>query len=247
MFPTGSNHAEIDNFTDTGTAESATELTSLGGDRGAIARQRLMMAAIKIFAAHGYAKASTREICREAGVNVAAIHYYFQDKAGLYRAVFLYPVERTIAASEAFSNPTLRFEEAMQIMYGAFLEPFKSANDENCVCGEGMRDALRLHLRESLEPSGVLGDALPRTVASHFLALQEVLCRQLGLAQADEDIQALALTLVGIACDYMMSVDVNAVIAPSLCNAPDAVDRMQKRFVRYACALLAAEIARRAP
>lgn len=247
MFPTDSNHAETDNFTATGATESATELTSLGGDRGAIARQRLMMAAIKIFAAHGYAKASTREICREAGVNVAAIHYYFQDKAGLYRAVFLFPVEQTIAASMAFSDPNLRFEEAMQIMYGAFLEPFKQSVDMDTDCADCMRNALRLHLRESLEPSGVLGDALPRAVASHFLAIQAVLCRHLGLTKPDEDIEALALTLVGMATDYIMCADVNAMIAPSLSNATDAVNRMQKRFVRYACALLAAEIARRAP
>ena len=107
---------------------SSADIAALSGDRGAAARQRLIVAATKMFADKGYANASTREICREAQVNVAAIHYYFEDKAGLYRAVFLLPVEQTIAASQAFSNPLLPFAEAMAIMYGAFLLPLQAAH-----------------------------------------------------------------------------------------------------------------------
>ena len=228
-----------------------TESEILSGDRGAAARQRLMAAATKIFADKGYANASTREICKEAQVNVAAIHYYFEDKAGLYRAVFLLPVEQTIAASQAFSNPQLSFAEAMSIMYGAFMLPLQSSTDTassscNAVAHHCVNsDAMRLHLRESLEPSGVLGDAMPRAVSSHFAAIQKVLCHHLNLTEADENIEALALTLVGIACDYMMSMDINAVIAPNVCAGPQAIERAHKRFVRYACALLEAEKATR--
>jgi TetR/AcrR family transcriptional regulator, regulator of cefoperazone and chloramphenicol sensitivity len=221
---------------------------TLGGDRGAAAKQRLIVAATKIFADKGYANASTREICREAKVNVAAIHYYFEDKAGLYRAVFLLPVEQTIVASQAFSNPALAFEEAMTIMYGAFLVPLQTHGGANCSqASDNTCDAMRLHLRESLEPSGVLGDALPRAVSSHFAAIQKVLCHHLGLTTPDEDIEALALTLVGIACDYMMSFEINSVIAPNVCTGPLAIERALKRFVRYAVALLTAEKARRLP
>ncbi len=222
---------------------------TLGGDRGAAAKQRLVVAATRIFADKGYANASTREICREARVNVAAIHYYFEDKAGLYRAVFLLPVEQTIVASQAFSNPALAFEDAMTIMYSAFLVPLQTqggAETANCTQStDSTCDAMRLHLRESLEPSGVLGDALPRAVSSHFAAIQKVLCHHLGLATPDEDIEALALTLVGIACDYMMSFEINSLIAPNVCTGPHAIERALKRFVRYAAALLTAEKARR--
>ena len=50
-------------------------------------RQRLLDAAARLFAERGFNKVSVREICKEAGANVAAVNYYFRDKWGLYREV----------------------------------------------------------------------------------------------------------------------------------------------------------------
>ena len=65
-------------------------------DRGthehAQARQRLVQAALRLFAEVGFARASTRAICEAAGVNLSAIRYYFGDKFGLYRAAFHEPL-----------------------------------------------------------------------------------------------------------------------------------------------------------
>lgn len=48
------------------------------------AKQRLLDAAERVFAEKGYDLATVREICREAGANIAAINYYFGDKERLY-------------------------------------------------------------------------------------------------------------------------------------------------------------------
>ncbi|MEY2862216.1 MAG: hypothetical protein RL392_2674, partial [Pseudomonadota bacterium] len=58
---------------------------------GAEARNRLLDAAMRLFAEHGFAKTSTRDIAEAAQVNISSISYYFGDKAGLYRAVFIDP------------------------------------------------------------------------------------------------------------------------------------------------------------
>jgi TetR/AcrR family transcriptional regulator, regulator of cefoperazone and chloramphenicol sensitivity len=50
-------------------------------------RNKLLEAAIDVFAKHGFGGASTRMLARAAGVNLQAIPYYFGGKEGLYLAV----------------------------------------------------------------------------------------------------------------------------------------------------------------
>ncbi|MEM8681324.1 MAG: CerR family C-terminal domain-containing protein [Planctomycetota bacterium] len=49
-----------------------------------VTRESIILAAGPIFADRGFERATVREICAAAGVNVAAINYYFGDKRRLY-------------------------------------------------------------------------------------------------------------------------------------------------------------------
>jgi len=51
------------------------------------ARNRLLQAGLEVFAKCGFEAASTRMLASKAGVNLAAIPYYFGGKEGLYHAV----------------------------------------------------------------------------------------------------------------------------------------------------------------
>lgn len=52
------------------------------------AKQRLFLAAVRVFASKGYKGATVRDICREAGgANLNAITYYFGGKEKLYQAI----------------------------------------------------------------------------------------------------------------------------------------------------------------
>ena len=50
-------------------------------------QDKILRAATKVFAEHGFRDATTRMICSEAKVNVALVNYYFRSKAELYKAV----------------------------------------------------------------------------------------------------------------------------------------------------------------
>lgn len=50
-------------------------------------RERILEAALPLFADAGFAGTSVRKIGAAAQVNVATLAYHFEDKAGLYRAV----------------------------------------------------------------------------------------------------------------------------------------------------------------
>ena len=49
-------------------------------------RERLLEAALQVFATHGFEGATTREIARQAGVALAALPYHFTTKEALWRA-----------------------------------------------------------------------------------------------------------------------------------------------------------------
>lgn len=73
-----------------------------GGDES---RGRILSSAGQLFAERGFNGVSTRELAKEAGVNVSAIAYYFRGKKGLYRAVFNQLIEDT----NPFFQPTAAY------------------------------------------------------------------------------------------------------------------------------------------
>lgn len=50
-------------------------------------KDRIVASATRLFAQKGYAATSTKEICDDAGANIAAIHYHFESKENLYRHI----------------------------------------------------------------------------------------------------------------------------------------------------------------
>ncbi|EKF41537.1 TetR/AcrR family transcriptional regulator [Nitratireductor indicus] len=62
-------------------------LAAKRSEKDADTRERLLAAALRIFANRGIASATLREITEEAGANVAAVNYYFRSKEELTRTV----------------------------------------------------------------------------------------------------------------------------------------------------------------
>jgi len=62
-------------------------VTPRGEQRRAAMRARLLAAARTLFATHGYAATTTREVVREAGTSMGNLYFYFPDKEALLRAL----------------------------------------------------------------------------------------------------------------------------------------------------------------
>jgi AcrR family transcriptional regulator len=99
-------------------------------------RARIVEAARKEFSRSGFAGARVGAIARRAGVNTSLIFYYFQNKAGLYRAVS----ERRIAA---YVPPSADSAPTRQELLDWPLWLFRLS--------EGTQDAIRVALREGVE------------------------------------------------------------------------------------------------
>jgi AcrR family transcriptional regulator len=51
-------------------------------------KMKIVLAAKKLFAEHGYDATSVRQICEEAGANVALVSYYFGGKESVFYEIF---------------------------------------------------------------------------------------------------------------------------------------------------------------
>jgi len=74
--------------------------------RDTATRDRLLRAATRQFAEHGFHNVSVRDICREARANGAAVNYHFDSKLGLYKEVVAAAIEAIRATSEASLHAT---------------------------------------------------------------------------------------------------------------------------------------------
>jgi AcrR family transcriptional regulator len=204
---------------------------------GEASRARLLRSGLQLFAQQGFAKTSTRELAEHAGVNVASISYYFGDKAGLYRAVFFEPLGSPQDDIARYSGAELSLAQALVGLYAGLLEPLKQ--------GDTARLCMKLHVREMLEPTGLWEEGIKHGIQPMHDALLAVLCRHFGVAEADCELQRLAVCIAGLGVHLHVGHDLIQQLAPRLNDGSDALDRWSDRLVMYALAMIDAERRRR--
>ena len=205
---------------------------------GEASRARLLRSGLQLFAQQGFAKTSTRELAEHAGVNIASISYYFGDKAGLYRAVFFEPLGSPQDDIARYADPGLSLGEALAGFYASLLEPLKQ--------GDTSRLCMKLHFREMLEPTGLWQEEVAHGIRPMHEALVAVLCRHFALAQPDDELHRLAVSIGALGVHLHVGHDVIEQVAPQLQAGGDALDRWADRLVMYALAMIYAERRRRA-
>ena len=98
---------------------------------GEVTRTRILDAAERLFAEHGYTAVSLRSITAEAGVNVAAIHFHFASKEALFEAIFKRRIEpingKRIAALEAAVQKGRKSPPNIDEIISAFVKPYLEA------------------------------------------------------------------------------------------------------------------------
>lgn len=204
---------------------------------GVEARERLLHTALRLFAASGYARTSTRSIAQEAGINIASIKYYFGDKAGLYRAVFTEPLGSARDDIPLYDQPNFTLLQSLEGFFRAFLEPLKR--------GDLVQLCVRLHFREMLEPTGLWAEEIDNGIKPAHAALLRVLCRHLDVRQADDEMHRLVFGITGLALQILIARDVVQAIRPQLTATPAAIDEWVLRLVGYAEAMVGDETLRR--
>jgi AcrR family transcriptional regulator len=134
-------------------------------------RHRLLEAAGEVFAEKGLKGATVREICARAGVNIAAVNYYFHDKERLYiEAVKLSAccVTGKRPSWPAGTPPARKLRDFIHLLVGRLLDPtrpewhsrlmMRELAQPTAACAELVRDYIQ-PMSEVLQ--GVLAELLP--------------------------------------------------------------------------------------
>ena len=139
-------------------------------------RNRLIHAGIRVFARYGFEGATTRQLANAAGVNQAAIPYYFGGKEKLYHAVVEHIVHQVapprMAAAEKCKDALANPETPHAVLAGLLTGILHSLVD--LISAPEAIDYGRIIVREQMAPTAafdILYDGMIRHVHATVSAL----------------------------------------------------------------------------
>jgi len=162
-------------------------------------KQRLLEAAGEVFSEKGFKAATVREICRLAKANVAAVHYHFGDKEGLYKALLVEAFETGLKRypPELGLGPQTTPEERLYAFVYSFL--LRMLGSERFAwCGKIMA-------RELHEPTPALDHIVERYIMPLAMLLRRTVADNLADGTKPEDRRSLycAMSVIG-QCQYIL-------------------------------------------
>ena len=154
-------------------------------------KTRILEAAGEIFADRGFRETTVREICRHAGVNLAAVNYHFGDKERLYLAVIKHYKE--IAIQKYSQSDFAREHDPYNVQLAAFIKSFMFH-----LLGEGHVSCFgRLMSREYIEPTSALDVIVEEAFRPFFNRLNAIVRRLLGDDIDEETVLLCSMSILG--------------------------------------------------
>lgn len=165
-------------------------------------KAKILDAAGDVFGRMGYKAATIREICKTAGVNVAAINYHFGGKKELYRKVVtelisrtfnLYPLDEGI---DGRSDPETRLRAFVRGTLMRLIAPGGLSG----YPGKG-----QLVARELADPSVFLNDMVDEFIRPAAAVLSGIVAGMLGPGATFQDIMRCQISVIGQCFHYAVA------------------------------------------
>ncbi|MEO1314223.1 MAG: TetR/AcrR family transcriptional regulator [Pseudomonadota bacterium] len=142
------------------------------GSNGAQTARDIRAAATRLFAAHGYAAVSMRQIAQQVGVQAGALYLYTPDKQSLLSDLMIDHLEELLSAWEAHrgpaTDPIVRLRDFVSFhirhhldrvdqVFIAYME-LRNLSSENFQRVERLRRLYETQLEEILQDGATRGD-----------------------------------------------------------------------------------------
>lgn len=193
-------------------------------------RERLLEAAMLVFAERGFAAATIREICARAGANVAAVHYHFGDKRRLYEAIFGTLFETLRERRGGFLPDDAPADERLRVYIRSLFEEifYCAGNAERRV------QLSTIYLSEMAHPSEVLD----RIVADHLepdaRALYGIVSELIGRPADDPVTIDCAASIIGQVLHYHHAGPIISRLNPERVPVAERIDALADHVWRFA-------------
>jgi AcrR family transcriptional regulator len=159
-----------------------------GDARSLATRQRLLDIAGETFGREGFAGATIREICKQAGVNIAAVNYHFGDKAGLYNSA--------IQHARSQSAPDVPVTALLALPAPARLRAFIAAMLSRILDKTKPHWHTQVMLREMVEPTRELDSFVRFNIRPQWDMLRGIVREVTGLHDDDPRVWLAACSIV---------------------------------------------------
>lgn len=193
---------------------------------------RILQAALEVFAERGFKAGTVRDICARAGVNVASVNYYFRSKESLYREAMAYSFREADRkySQAALADETLPPEDRLQIFIRTLL--FRLMDDSQ------LGFHAKLMAREIAEPTGALDFIVDTVMRPRFRVLREILPSLVGEGWSPDDLDRMINSIIGQCLVYRHSRPLVERLCPASINGPDAIERTADLIYQFSLAAL---------
>jgi AcrR family transcriptional regulator len=170
-------------------------------------RTKVLHAAGPVFAEKGFQAATVREICQEAGVNLASVNYHFRDKENLYLETVKH-AHRYIA--QLTPLPDWSQSTSPEVRLLGFVRTMLT----RMLGRERPSWSTRLMMREVLEPTGACRALAEEYMKPHFKILSGILQEMLPADAPSHVRTKTAFSIIGQCLYYRVAAEVIGMIVP---------------------------------
>lgn len=195
--------------------------------------RRLVAAASAEFAQHGYAGARIRNIVEAAGVNLAAVNYYFGGKEGLYRATLGFLAGQAMKGLESTRGE--RRGQAPERQLHRLVYAFLAGLDQS----PSSQPLGRILAHEAMDPSPHLDRLIEEMTRPQLERVRSVVRQLAGPLVPDAEVTLATLSVAGQCFIYQFGRPAIDRIFPGAIASPGATKRLSRRITEFSLAGIA--------
>jgi AcrR family transcriptional regulator len=197
-------------------------------------RERLLASAGEVFAAVGFRRATVREICGQAAVNVAMVNYYFGGKENLYRAV----LDRCLAdAMRRVPPPQMGGRAPAEGRLAAFVTGLLAHAFDRSVSGA-------LIARETVDPAFGRDAVVAELIRPYCEGIRSIVREVLGSQAGEEEVRWCEESIVGQCMHYRNGRPMLDRLHPDQRDGPAEIKQLADHITRFSLEALRALAAR---